>query len=89
MEEKMDKITERLAAARLVPVVKIENVEDALPLAQALTEGGLPLAEITFRTPAAEEAIRLIKRKFPQMLVGAGTLLCPEHTPQAAMCARL
>ena len=66
----MDKMTERLAAARLVPVVKIENVEDALPLAQALTEGGLPLAEITFRTPAAEEAIRLITRKFPQMLIG-------------------
>lgn len=79
----MDKITERLAAARLVPVVKIENVEDALPLAQALTEGGLPLAEITFRTPAAEEAIRLIKREFPQMLVGAGTLLCPEQVERA------
>ena len=59
----------------VVPVVVLENAKDALPLAKALTEGGLPCAEVTFRTDAAEESIRLICREYPDMLVGAGTVL--------------
>ena len=50
----------------------------AVPLAQALVEGGLPCAEVTFRTAAAEESIRLMTEKFPEMLVGAGTVLTTE-----------
>ena len=58
----------------VVPVVVLEDAEDALPLAQALTEGGLPCAEVTFRTEAAEESIRRMREKYPDMLVGAGTV---------------
>lgn len=79
----MKEIIERLTAARIVPVVKIDDPSDALPLARALIEGGLPLAEITFRTPAAEGAIKAIAREFPQMLLGAGTLLSTEQVERA------
>lgn len=60
---------------KIVPVVKLDRVEDALPLAKALLDGGLPIAEITFRTDAAEEAIRQIRNKYPEMLCGAGTVV--------------
>lgn len=68
---------------RVIPVVVIENVEHALPLADALLKAGQDVIEITFRTPAAPDAVREIRRKFPQMLVGAGTLLTPEQVDQA------
>ena len=55
----------------------------AVPLAQALVEGGLPCAEVTFRTAAAEESIRLMNEKFPEMLVGAGTVLTTEQVDAA------
>ena len=55
----------------------------AVPLAQALVEGGLPCAEVTFRTAAAEESIRLMTEKFPEMLVGAGTVLTTEQVDAA------
>ena len=79
----MKETIERMTAARIVPVVKIDDPSDAIPLARALIEGGLPLAEITFRTPAAEGAINAIARKFPQMLLGAGTLLSTEQVDRA------
>ncbi len=65
----------KLREMGLVSVVKIDNAADALPLADALMEGGLPCAEITFRTDAAAEAIRTIRENRPDMLVGAGTVL--------------
>ena len=68
---------------KVVPVIKLEQVDDAVPLAEALMEGGLPLAEITFRTDAAQEAIRRIKRDVPQVMAGAGTLTNLEQAKRA------
>jgi 2-dehydro-3-deoxyphosphogluconate aldolase / (4S)-4-hydroxy-2-oxoglutarate aldolase len=68
---------------RIVPVAVLDRVEDAVPLAAALAAGGLPIIEITFRTPAAVECVRVIKQQFPDMLVGAGTLLTPAQVAQA------
>ncbi len=71
----MDQVLQRLGELRLIPVVKIENAADAVPLGEALLEGGLPVAEITFRTDAAEEAIASLSASLPELLVGAGTVL--------------
>ncbi|MFV0254869.1 MAG: bifunctional 4-hydroxy-2-oxoglutarate aldolase/2-dehydro-3-deoxy-phosphogluconate aldolase [Erysipelotrichaceae bacterium] len=65
----------RINEAGVVPVVKIDQIEDALPLAQAFIAGGINVAEITFRTECAAAAIKAIKQKFPEMLVGSGTVL--------------
>ncbi len=67
----------------LIPVIKIENPDDAVPLAKALIDGGLPAAEITFRTKCAAEAIKNITEAFPGMLVGAGTVLTTEQVDAA------
>ena len=67
----------------LIPVIKIENADDAVPLAKALIDGGLPAAEITFRTKCAAEAIKNITDAFPEMLVGAGTVLTTEQVDAA------
>ena len=67
-------IYEKIESHRLVPVVALNDVSDAVKLADALIAGGLPVAEVTFRTSAAEEAIRLINKERPEMLVGAGTV---------------
>ena len=67
----------------LIPVIKIENPDDAVPLAKALIDGGLPAAEITFRTAAAAEAIKNITDAYPEMLVGAGTVLTTEQVDAA------
>ena len=67
----------------IVPVIKINDVEKAVPLAKALIDGGLPIAEITFRTDAAEESIRRVSEAFPEMLVGAGTVLTIEQAERA------
>ena len=72
-----------LAKYKIVPVIAIDDAAHALPLAEALIEGGLPVAEVTFRTPAAAEAIRLMSREFPQMMVGAGTVLSVETLERA------
>ncbi len=80
----MESVFNRLKNIRLVPVVKIEDAEKALPLAQALRDGGLPCMEITFRTGCAAQALRCITAEFPDMLVGAGTVLTPEQARQAA-----
>jgi 2-dehydro-3-deoxyphosphogluconate aldolase / (4S)-4-hydroxy-2-oxoglutarate aldolase len=76
-------IIEQLRATRIVPVVVIREADAAAPLAKALTEGGLPCAEITFRTPAAPEAVRRIAEAFPDLLLGAGTVLTPRQARQA------
>ncbi|MBQ6613799.1 MAG: bifunctional 4-hydroxy-2-oxoglutarate aldolase/2-dehydro-3-deoxy-phosphogluconate aldolase [Clostridia bacterium] len=79
----MEKLVKQLSEIKIVPVVKIDNADDAIPLAKALKEGGLPCAEITFRTDAAEEAIRRIHNEFPEFLIGAGTVLSPEQADAA------
>lgn len=79
----MHEVIEQLGTYRLVPVVAIDDARDADPLADALVEGGLPVAEITFRTDAAEEAIRTIANR-GDVLVGAGTVLTVEQARKAA-----
>lgn len=68
---------------RIVPVVVIHDAERAAPLAEALLEGGLDVIEITFRTPASEDAVTRVVRAFPEMIVGAGTLLTPTQVARA------
>lgn len=80
----MHEILERINQIGIVPVVILEDAKDALPLAEALCAGGLPCAEVTFRTDAAEESIRIMAREFPEMLVGAGTVLTTEQADRAA-----
>lgn len=79
----MKTIAEQFREYAVVPVVVLDDTKDALPLAEALTEGGLPCAEVTFRTEAAEESIRLMSEKYPEMLVGAGTVLTIEQVDRA------
>jgi len=79
----MNDILKKLGDIGLVPVVKIEDVSRACGLAQALIDGGLPCAEITFRTDAAADAISAITKKFPEMLVGAGTVINVEYAKRA------
>ena len=67
----------------IVPVVVLKKTEDAIPLADALYAGGLSCAEVTFRTDAAEESIKLMSAKYPDMLVGAGTVLTTEQVDRA------
>ena len=79
----MKTIEERFYETGVVPVVVLENEKDAIPLAKALIKGGLPCAEVTFRTEAAKESIRLMAETYPDMLVGAGTVLTKEQVEQA------
>ena len=81
-------IAEKFQKIGVVPVVVLEDAKDAVPLAKALVEGGLPCAEVTFRTEAAEESIRLMAEQFPDMLVGAGTVLTKEQVDAAAAGAK-
>jgi 2-dehydro-3-deoxyphosphogluconate aldolase / (4S)-4-hydroxy-2-oxoglutarate aldolase len=82
----MNAILENIGLTGIVPVIAIEHAEDADPLAQALSEGGLPCAEVTFRTKAGQEAIARIARSHPTMLLGAGTVLTVAQV-QAAVDA--
>ncbi len=79
----MNKVLEEIQKIGIVPVVVLDDAKDAEPLAKALCEGGLPCAEVTFRTEAAEESIRIISQKYPEMLVGAGTVLTIEQVDRA------
>ena len=79
----MNEIIEKISAAGIIPVIKIDDANDALPLAAALKEGGLPVAEVTFRTDAAEEAIRKIAKAYPDFLIIAGTVLTTEQADKA------
>ncbi|WP_121502340.1 bifunctional 4-hydroxy-2-oxoglutarate aldolase/2-dehydro-3-deoxy-phosphogluconate aldolase [Helicobacter pylori] len=78
-----DKIIEVLQISPIVPVVVIENIKDAVPLAQSLIEGGIPIIEVTLRSSCALEAIELIAKNVPKMHVGAGTILNPTQLEQA------
>ena len=78
-----DEAVARLRASRIVPVITIDDPDDAVPLGRALVEGGLACAEITFRTPRAEEALRRIAAEVPELFVGAGTVLNPELASRA------
>ncbi len=79
----MSTVAETIRKMGVIPVVVLQDARDALPLAKALCEGGLPCAEITFRTAAAEEAIRLMTANYPEMFVGAGTVLTVEQVEKA------
>ena len=74
---------DRILAKRIVPVVVLDHVESAEPLAEALLEGGLDIMEITFRTAAAEASIERIAARYPEILLGAGTLLDKEQVKRA------
>ncbi len=79
----MDEVLEKIGEFGLVPVIKIDKADDAIPLGKALMHGDLPLAEITFRTDAAEEAIRILTGELPELLVGAGTVLTVDQVERA------
>ena len=79
----MNKISEDIARYGVVPVVVLNDPAEALPVADALLKGGLPVAEVTFRTAAAEEAIRIIAAERPAILVGAGTVLTIDQVDRA------
>jgi len=79
----MCSILEKIRLFGIIPVIKIDNANDAVPLGKALIEGGLPVAEITFRTAAAENAIKNICYHHPSVLVGAGTVTSVEHVKRA------
>ena len=74
---------EKIAELKVVPVVVLEDAKDAAPLAKALCEGGLPCAEVTFRTAAAKDSIKAMSEAYPEMLVGAGTVLTKEQVDSA------
>ena len=79
----MSSINEKFAQFGVVPVVVLDDAKDAKPLAEALVKGGLPCAEVTFRTEAAEESIRIMADSYPDMLVGAGTVLTTDQVDRA------
>lgn len=82
----MHTVLEQLGLLGIVPVIAIEDAADAEPLAQALIDGGLPCAEVTFRTAAAKDAISRIAKKFPDMALGAGTVLTVDQVKAAVDC---
>ena len=79
----MTEMMQQLKKIGIIPVVVLNDVKDALPLAERLMKGGLPCAEVTFRTDAAEDSIRRIAKEFPDMIVGAGTVLTTEQADRA------
>ncbi|WP_447469552.1 bifunctional 4-hydroxy-2-oxoglutarate aldolase/2-dehydro-3-deoxy-phosphogluconate aldolase [Vibrio harveyi] len=79
----MTTLNEQLANLKVIPVIAINKAEDAISLGRTLVENGMPCAEITFRTECAAEAIRAMRAEFPEMLIGAGTILTNEQVDQA------
>ncbi|PSW20506.1 ketohydroxyglutarate aldolase [Photobacterium sanctipauli] len=79
----MSNLNDKLAALKVIPVIAIKDAEDAIPLGKALVDNGMPCAEITFRTEAAAQAIRNMRNEFPEMLIGAGTVLTKEQVDEA------
>ncbi len=75
----MQHLTEQLRELKVIPVISVDRAEDIVPLGKALADNGLPVAEITFRSDAAAEAIRLLRDAQPDMLIGAGTVLTKEQ----------
>ena len=76
-------MNDKIKSIGVIPVVVLENAEDAKPLAEELVKGGLPVAEVTFRTAAAKESIRIMTENYPEMLVGAGTVLSVSQVDEA------
>lgn len=76
-------IEQRLRAIKIVPVIAINDIAHALPLAKVLVENGLPCAEVTFRTPVAAESIRIMREAYPELLIGAGTVLTSAQVDEA------
>ncbi len=79
----MNELLKKVESLGVVPVVVLNDAKDAAPLAKALCDGGLPCAEVTFRTEAAEESIRIMANEFPEMLLGAGTVLTIDQVDRA------
>lgn len=79
----MSQLVQHLAMLKIIPVVVVERASDIIPLGEALVANGLPVAEITFRTAAAVEAVALLRQAQPQMLIGAGTVLNRTQMEQA------
>ncbi len=79
----MNEVLKQMSDFGIIPVVVLNDTKDAEPLGKALVDGGIPCAEVTFRTEAAEESIRIMAEKFPEMLVGAGTILTTEQVDRA------
>lgn len=79
----MNEVLQKMHDIGIIPVVVLNDAKDAAPLGKALLEGGLPCAEVTFRTDAAEESIRIMSEKFPELLVGAGTVLTIDQVDRA------
>ncbi|MBY8172385.1 bifunctional 4-hydroxy-2-oxoglutarate aldolase/2-dehydro-3-deoxy-phosphogluconate aldolase [Vibrio fluvialis] len=76
-------LEQRLQQIKIVPVIAINDAAHAVPLAKVLVEHGLPCAEVTFRTDAAQESIRLMRDAYPELLIGAGTVLTTQQVDQA------
>ncbi|MGR6980583.1 bifunctional 4-hydroxy-2-oxoglutarate aldolase/2-dehydro-3-deoxy-phosphogluconate aldolase [Testudinibacter sp. P27/CKL/0425] len=83
MKYTTEQIVEKLRKIKLVPVIALDNTEDIIPLMDTLSKNGLPVAEITFRSDAAEEAIKLLRQQDPDMLIAAGTVLTQEQVVKA------
>lgn len=79
----MNEVLRKIGEVGIIPVVVLNDPKDAEPLAKALIDGGLPCAEVTFRTDAAEESIRIMTAKYPELFVGAGTVLTKEQVDRA------
>ena len=79
----MNKIFDEIGAYKIIPVIVIDDSANAIPLANALIEAELPVAEVTFRTKAAKESIKLIAKTFPDLLLGAGTVLTIDQVKDA------
>ncbi len=79
-------IVQRIKQGRLIPIIALDRASDAIPLCQALKAGGLEVAEITFRTPAAREALRMVSEQFPEFALGAGTVTTIEEVEAAKAC---
>lgn len=75
----MTTLNEQLTSLKVIPIIAINRAEDAIPLGKALVENGIPCAEITLRTECAIEAIRIMRKEFPDMLIGSGTVLTNEQ----------
>lgn len=79
----MNQLIDRIKKLNVVPVITINHAEHGAPLAKALVENGLPCAEVTFRTPAAVQAIKNMRAAYPELLIAAGTVLTTEQVDQA------
>ena len=79
----MNEVIKRFTELKLIPVIKLDSPDQAIPMAKALLAGGLPIAEVTFRTDAAEESIRIINEKYPEIFLGAGTVTTVDQAKRA------